>query len=271
VLGYKDIFSGDTVLSALIERSESELTGQGDSQTVTGAMEYFLMLSARPAESESVVVSVTKETVPTAKCVKYSDGLSFASATRFSFDDSNWDQPQYVGMDIQRKIAYQGASTTRFIHKITSSDPTWQSPFLRPMTIVITDDDECTDFTVGAQKYDDPIEDVDPTSGNIVPHNIRKCRCSEGYYIEESDSNYCESATKCRLCATGMICDGLDRLEDIILETGYYRHNRHSTPDEVLECPRPDACNSTAVGNLAFDDEQLRTHGNVRWKGGSEG
>ena len=70
----------------------------------------------------------------------------------------------------------------------------WRSPFLRPMRLTITDDDECPK---GAQKYD-------AIMGGRV---IRKCGCQEDYFIKNTDLGYCDTVTRCPKCPEGMACD----------------------------------------------------------------
>jgi hypothetical protein len=127
--------------------------------------------------------------------VIYGDGMALNKDTHFLFNRLNWDEDQVVQIDIRRNAStYQGSSITRFLHTVESEDPNWRSPFLRPMRLTITDDDECPK---GAQKYD-------AVMGGRV---IRKCGCQEDYFIKNTDLGYCDTVTRCPKCPEGMACD----------------------------------------------------------------
>jgi hypothetical protein len=225
---------------AALERYESEVvtavTQEGLVDVTTGFITYNLTLSVVPKGLVEVYVTkdvskADEQDIPS--CVMYDDGLSVNDTSRFSFDPSNWNVPQTVGIQVRRNATtYQGSSTTRFLHAVQSEDPDWQSPFLRPMRVTITDDDECTK---GAQKYDDSL-------------GIRKCRCSEGFYVEETDPLFCESATKCSRCPAGMICEFHQKLQEASLKKGNYRTS--ATSLNVANCPIAAAC----IGNARAGD-----------------
>ena len=214
---------------AALEKRESEVAKDPT------ALWYNLSLSVKPASS--VKVEVAHKPGAKANCVTYGDGLLLRN-TQFSFDATNWDVPQMVNITMKREPSFQGNTITQFVHSVTSNDTDWQSPFLRPMTVTIADDDDCTE---GAQKYDVVV------SGKT----IRKCGCSEGYFVEKTDPKYCGSVTTCAECEPGMVCTAEDQswlskdstLEQLLIAPGYFRIAADSTA--VIECPVHEACDTT--------------------------
>jgi hypothetical protein len=195
--------------NGVLEKRESELLTNETAYEASGFLHYTISLSVKP--SGSVNVTVTKEELGQADCVQNNDGL-ILNRTTYVFDSSNWNVSQKVEIDVRRKKSFQGTSMTRFKHKVSSEDPVWQSPFLRPMTISSTDDNECTN---GAQKEDDFIEGKD---GQVF--TIRTCVCTKGHFIEAIDALYCNSVTSCVPCTEGMICTGKETLDRILLAPG---------------------------------------------------
>jgi hypothetical protein len=251
---------------AALERRESEVTTDNALEQLTGEIQYDLSLSVQPRMDVEVKVELQKDdNGTTAICVVHDHGLSLNGATEFTFNKTNWNVPQAVQIAVRRKRAtYQGNTVTRFAHSVTSEDPDWQAPFLRPMTVAISDDDECTE---GAQKYDALVTfegaQKDECDDEEECYTIRKCGCSEGYFIEDTDRDYCDSVTTCAECSPGMVCSATSgegnwlsvdsRLEKLVLDPGYFRISENVT--SVIECPVEDACttNSTTVIRTAGD------------------
>jgi hypothetical protein len=222
---------------AALERRESEVTVVVDSFLV-GTISYNLSLSVYPLSV--VEVTVTKEVEAGADCVEYNDGLSIKRNASFFFDAINWNISQTVHIDIRRDAGvFQGSSTMLFSHSVRSNDPVWKSPFLRPMRLSIIDDDDCVK---GAQKFDEIIGGC----------RIRKCGCAEDFFIEETDSFYCNSVTKCEPCPEGMKCTFQQKLEQAQISNGWYRPNNVSL--SVVECPLPHVC----VGENTSGDDLCR-------------
>jgi hypothetical protein len=198
---------------AILEKRESEVMING-----VGALAYTLALSVQPAATVNVIV--TKDAEPTANCVNYTDGLSIEHQLHFAFNSSNWNTAQTVQIKVRRDVGiFQGTSFTRFLHSVQSDDPNWAAPFLRPMRVTITDDDECV---LGALKFG-------------VDSRFPTCGCAEGFYIEDSDPYYCSSVTKCGACPDGMLCDFQQHLTQAHLQKGFYR-TRNDTA-MVVRCP----------------------------------
>jgi hypothetical protein len=222
--------------NGVLEKRESELLKNETAHEANGFLYYTISLSVKP--SGSVNVTVTKEGQDQVKCAKYEDGLIF-NKTTYMFDPSNWNVSQKVEIDVRRKRTFQGTSVTRFKHKVNSEDSAWQSPFLRPMTISVTDDNECTN---GAQKEDEFVKMPDGQG-----FTIRKCVCTKGHFVEATDPFYCNSVTSCIPCAEGMICTGKETLSKVLLAPGKYRMGLNSTI--VVDCPVFEACTGT-LSNL---------------------
>jgi hypothetical protein len=221
--------------NALLERRESEITSRTKDE-VAGEITYTLSLSVK--SDRTVNVTVTKQAESTADCATHPDGLLF-NTTSYTFEPRSWNVPQTVQIEVRRNIdTFQGTSIARFFHKTTSEDPTWRSAFLRPMTVIIADDDECTD---GARKRDNTI------------HNIRTCGCDVGHFIKTTDASYCGSVTSCVPCPDGTACTGEESLEEMLLLPGKYRIS--NTSIAVVDCPTPDACTGT-LKNLDPDVAQ---------------
>ena len=199
------------LFTTLLEKRESEVFETLNGLRV-GNIIYTLMLSAKP--TATVEVRVMKDAETNVQCVGYADGLSLSHNDSMRFDATNWNIPQTVHIDAQRHDGvFQGSSTTRFVNFVTSNDPDWASPFLRPMVINFADDDSCVH---GAQKYDEAVRD----------RIIRKCGCAEGFFIDETDPLYCNSVTKCEACPEGMACGFQQNAVTAIVAKGYYhRHN----------------------------------------------
>jgi hypothetical protein len=227
--------------NGVLEKRESE---------ASGFLYYNISLSVKP--SEYVNVTVKKEELGQVDCVQYKDGL-ILNKTTYVFNPSNWSVPQKVEIDVFRNKTFQGTSVTNFKHEISSEDPAWQSPFLRPMTISITDDDECTN---GAQKEDEFIE-----AANGQRFTIRTCVCTKGHFIEATDASYCNSVTRCVPCTEGMICTGKETLDRILLAPGKYRMGLHSPI--VVDCPVFKACTGT-LSNLPNATAYVSSSSNSR-------
>jgi hypothetical protein len=237
---------------AALERRESEVTSD-NALELTGEIEYTMSLSVQPRMDVNVTVELQEdEDGTTAKCVVHKHGLSLNGATKLNFTKANWDVPQTVQITVRRKIdTYQGNTVTRFAHSVISDDPDWQAPFLRPMTVAISDDNECTE---GAQKYDALVDECDE-NGECNVYTIRKCGCQEGFFIERTDPKYCGSVTACAECSPGMVCRATNdkenwlnvnsTLEKLVLDPGFFRISESVT--SVIECPVSDACNSTTI------------------------
>jgi hypothetical protein len=210
---------------AVLEKRESELAKINERGEMVGEVAYSLRLSVQPIAE--VEVRVKKDTKDSVDCMRFDDGLFLLQDTLFRFQPSNWNEPQTVNITIRRNgTTFQGTSVTRFLHEVKSEDPDWRSPFLRPMSVTIADDDECTP---GAQKYDD------------YETGIRKCGCSEGFFVEATATSFCGSATKCGTCPAGMLCDKLQQdIEYALLESGKYR--MFNTSLDVADCPIETAC-----------------------------
>jgi hypothetical protein len=237
--------------NGVLEKRESELLTNETAHEASGFFHYTISLSVKP--SGSVNVTVTKEEMDQVYCVQYKDGLLFNGAT-YVFGPSNWNVSQKVEMDVLRNKTFQGTSVTSFKHEVSSEDPTWQSPFLRPMTISITDDDECTN---GAQKVD-----FEATNGSEF-RTIRKCVCTKGHYIIDRDPKYCNSVIECGECPKGMNCTSASNpagqiLEDALILEGWFRLNKSSL--DVMKCPQP---LTQCLGNA--------THGDLLCANGHEG
>jgi hypothetical protein len=225
------------LFTTLLEKRESEVV-EALNGLREGNISYTLMLSAKP--TATVEVRVMKDAETNVQCVGYADGLSLSHNDTMRFDTANWNIPQTVHIDAQRPDGvFQGSSTTRFVHFVTSNDPDWASPFLRPMLMTIADDDPCVH---GARKYDEAVQG----------RTIRKCGCEEGFFIEETDPLYCNSVTKCESCPEGMECTFQQKLEQAQISSGWYRPNNMSL--SVVECPLPHVC----VGKTTSGDELCR-------------
>jgi hypothetical protein len=230
--------------NALLERRESEVVTSKTEDEVVGEISYTLSLSAKPNRTVNVIV--TKQAEPTADCSVRPDGLLFDAAT-YVFGPSNWNVPQAVQIDVRRNSStFQGTSTARFNHKVTSKDSSWSSAFLRPMTVTIADDDECT---IGARKYDDAIQGI--TTQDFI---IRKCACTDGFYIGASDPLYCGSVTNCGVCPEGMLCGFQQNLTQAHLERGFYR--THNDVTKVVRCP---GHSWQCIGNATHGDSLCST------------
>jgi hypothetical protein len=239
--------------NAILEKRESEVASAANQMgTIVGSISYTLRLSVEP--KDIVEVRVSKDAESNVDCVLHGDGLFLNNDTHFFFDNSNWDQDQTVHIDVWRNATtFQGSSVTRFVHTVESEDPDWRSPFLRPLTLTIADDDECTE---GAVKYDDIVRSM-----NGDEYTVRKCGCQEGFYIEEYDPAYCDSVTRCSLCRPGMICSGRETIQEILMEPGFFRIGASSI--DVVDCPVASACNSTAVRTFgdSLCDQQIGHEG----------
>jgi hypothetical protein len=257
---------------AALEKREREVaTGDnaqgmmGEMQHNVGEIEYTLLLSVQPRMDVKVQVRLQEDDPGTAaSCVVHDHGLRLNGATEFIFNRANWNVPQTVQIAVKREIdTYQGNTVTRFAHFVTSTDPDWQAPFLRPMTVAISDDDECTE---GAQKYDALVCAADKNC-----YSIRKCGCQEGFFTKDTDSEYCGSVTACAECSPGMVCRATSdnekwlgvnsTLEKLVLDPGYFRISEKVT--SVIECPVENACttNSTITIRTAGDALCDRTLG----------
>jgi hypothetical protein len=219
--------------NTVLEKRESEIR--------EAPLVYYLSLSVAP--KYPVVVHVAKYSEDkAAPCIHYDDGLSLFRMD-FTFTDLSWNEPQAVRINLTRNAStYQGSSNTRFVHSTTSEDYDWAFAFLRPVQVVIVDDDPCVN---GAQKIDDQLL------------SIRKCQCNEGTFVEKKDPFLCASATKCTACPDGMECGPQQALESALLKSGKYRADSSSL--NVVECPVLARCNGSA------------THGDDLCVTGSEG
>jgi hypothetical protein len=230
--------------NAVMDWRESEIIDTTTKEGLVGSMSYTIQLSVQP--NATVRVNAAKAAEPNADCVLHDDGLYLGPDSHFMFDSSNWNEPQTVSIDVRRNATtYQGSSVTLFLHAVESEDPDWRSPFLRPMRVAITDDDECTN---GAQKYDA----IEKSAGG-KEYIVRKCGCSESFFVAEEDLSFCNSATECTRCPAGMLCEFQQRLEEALLESGKYR--RSPTSLHVVNCPIEAACvgNATAGDRLCQD------------------
>ena len=97
-----------------------------------GEIAYKLPLSVKPDHAANAA-TVTKQAELTADCSIRFGGLMFDAATHV-FEPSNWNAAQAVQINVRLDVsAFQETCTARSDHIVTSDDPDWASPFLRPM------------------------------------------------------------------------------------------------------------------------------------------
>ena len=89
-----------------------------------------------------------------------------------------------------------------------------------------------------------------------MPHQfLRSFFCSNVFlfllFTQASDPLFCDSVTQCDPCPDGMICEFQQKLEEAILNPGFYRLDASSL--NVVACPNP-TTQCTGSENATFGD-----------------
>jgi hypothetical protein len=191
-----------------------------------GNVSYNLRLSAEPKKPVTITVAIEKGS--TASCVNQADRLFLSEASSLLlFTPANWHEDQTVVARVPRDATFQGNIQAIFTHATSFS-----GFFSPPVSLSLVDDDECSPGAVVA---------LDEESG------VRICQCLPGYYVEQQDPAFCNSATACRECVDGMLCNDFNtHLADMKIEAGQFRMTSESTT--VVACPKEDACKPLSPG-----------------------
>jgi hypothetical protein len=203
-----------------------------ESEITNGILQYQMALSARPTKLVRVHVALKIREI---KCYGYDAKLELPQKV-YEFDSENYKVLQNVTISVRRLDAsrYEGAFSASLEHTITTKDELFQSAFLRPVPVALQDDSLCVE---NATAYDGK-------------DGIRKCGCMKGFYIDKTDSLFCDTVTSCVGCPEGMICAFQQNHTLAELEKGFYR-NRGSSLN-VVTCPDP---STQCVGNATSGDE----------------
>jgi hypothetical protein len=167
----------------------------------------------------SVQVTISTQ-IRDVSCYQYEPKFQLEQEV-FSFDQHNYNVPQSVTIIVHRlNSSYEGPFSASFEHKVSTEDENFGAAFLRPVTVVVQDDSSCVK---NAQQYE--------------KEKIRKCGCMEGFFVEQTDPNFCDTVTSCQACPRGMLC-GFQQLPELaIIEEEFFRADPAST--NVVKCPDP--------------------------------
>jgi hypothetical protein len=188
-----------------------------------GVLAYSLSLSAEPTNPVTVVISPE---IRSPSCYGYEPKFALETS-EFTFNSKTYNIAQVVTIAVNNLNAskYEGSFSALFHHTIVTEDKDFKSAFLRPVSVTLQDDSPCVD---GAEKYD--ATHADKT-------RVRKCGCTEGFYIADTDPLHCDSVTKCEACPDGMECGKQQDFTLANLNENFYRVDNSSL--NVVKCPDP--------------------------------
>jgi hypothetical protein len=213
---------------------------------------YNLSLSAQPQKDVIIQINMTRsQNIP---CIQQNERLELVT-TNLTFSMANYNTSQAVIAVAKKRDKYEGPMSVTFEHRVKTEDEVWQAPFLLPVSLTLLDGDPCEN---GAAPLDTQVKTA--VGDNTT---VRICQCGEGYFVNQSDSTFCGSAT-CTECTEGMICRAKDgeeayrnlNLTLIPIEPGFYRENSNSSV--VVKCPVKRAC--AGKNKFAGDDLCVEGH-----------
>jgi len=137
---------------------------------------------------------------------------------------------------------YEGTFSATFRHSIITEDEGSQSAFLRPVSMTLQDDSTCVS---GSEQFEQTYADKT---------RVRKCGCQEGFYIHAVDTLFCDSATECLPCPTGMACGFQQNIATANIAKGFYR--THNDTTKVVRCP---GLSWQCIGNATHGDSLCST------------
>jgi surface protein len=192
---------------------------------------YEISLAFKPIAPVTVIVEATRNR-QSISCISHIDRFKLVTE-KLNFSAENYSKPQVVYSLIKRDKVYQGSLGLNFRH-IVATQGFSRSALSASLTIL--DDDSCDE---GASLIEAQLgNDNNSTRSSLV----RICQCQNGYFVETVDANFCESATSCSECPSGMVCSSASSSSGQVLAEAkilpkWYRFHANST--KVVKCPKP--------------------------------